>query len=352
MKRAVLCVLLLAAACPWAVAADEYPVKVYPCPRLSAPPVIDGSPDDACWAAAPLVSGFTRYNKPVLLDVQASFRVGYDDRCLYFAVLCDEPLAAKLTPTFAGRDSSGCFRGETIEIFLDPRHDHTDYYQFAVNLAGSFYDSHKADAYWNSTARLGTKLGAKGWTLELAIPWRDVGLPAPRPGAVVGFNVCRDRYAGGAREWSNWSQTMANFHDAPRFGHLVLSPTDKMLASLAPELRRGDRRGPIVLFTREGEAGRAYLAMAREALRGLVAQLAELEAEAAREGSPAARDELARRLADARQLVAPFRKRIAQAGAKLDAAEWTRMSVAMTRLGARLGELVWDARLAALLSGI
>ena len=224
MTRALLCVLLVAAACPWAAAADEYPVKVYPCPRLAPPPVIDGSPDDACWATAPLVSGFTRYNKPVLLDVQASFRVGYDDQCLYFAVLCDEPLAAKLTPSFAGRDSSGCFRGETIEIFLDPRHDHTDYYQFAVNLAGSFYDSHKADAYWNSAARLGTKLGAKGWTLELAIPWRDVGLATPRPGAVVGFNVCRDRYAGGAREWSNWSQTMANFHDAPRFGHLVLSP--------------------------------------------------------------------------------------------------------------------------------
>ncbi|MBM4039817.1 MAG: hypothetical protein FJ290_15025 [Planctomycetes bacterium] len=54
--------------------ADEYPIKVYPCPRLEAAPAIDGQLDDPCWAKAPLVSGFTLYNKPKLMDVQTSFR--------------------------------------------------------------------------------------------------------------------------------------------------------------------------------------------------------------------------------------------------------------------------------------
>ena len=42
---------------------------------------------------------------------------------------------------------------------------------------------------------------------------------------------------------------------------------------LAPEVRKGGRRGPILVFTSEGEAGRAYLAMAREALKDLDAQV-------------------------------------------------------------------------------
>ena len=347
MKRTLL-LLALAASWGWG---EEHPIKVYPCPRFDQPPVVDGTLSDACWAKAPVVSGFTLYNKPKLLDVQTSFRVGYDGTCLYLGVRCDEPKAKQLSPTFAGRDSSGCFRGETVEVFLDPGHTHDDYYQLAVNLAGSFYDSHKTDAYWNSTTQLATKIVADGWELEMAIPWAEVGVPAPKPGRVVGFNVCRDRYAGGAREWSNWSQTQANFHDVARFGHLVLSPTEEMLGGLAGELRKGDRRGPIVLYTEEGSAGRAYLAMARDALAKLDAELAALAKEAEGDELLGARDEAASRLDMARRLLEPYRTRL-QAAKSLDAAEWTRMGVEMAKLGARLRELLWEARLATLLKAI
>jgi len=351
MRRMLLLPAALALISAWAAGGDDYPIKVYPCPRFAQPPAIDGALADPCWAEAPLVSGFTRYNKPVLLDVQTSFRVGYDATCLYFGIHCDEPKAKQLTPSFAGRDSSGCFRGESVELFLDPLHSHEDYYQFAANLAGSFYDSHKFDAYWNSTARLATKVVEGGWELEMAIPWAEIGVKAPRPGMAVGFNVCRDRYAGGTTEWSNWSQTMANFHDPARFAHLVLSPTDEMLGKLAAELRKGDRRGPILIFTREGTAGRAYLAMAREALRDLDTRLGELAKAAEAESLLGARDEVSARLEMARRLLDPYRTRL-QAAKSLDGAEWTRMSVEMAALGARLGELLWEARLAALLREI
>jgi hypothetical protein len=351
MKRCVVLSLLVVAVAGRSRAGDAYPIKVYPCSRLESPPVVDGALADECWATAPLVSGFTYYNKPKLLEVQTSFRVGYDEKFLYFGVHSDEPNAKRLTPSYAGRDSSGCFRGETIEVFLDPHHSHSDYYQLAVNLAGSFYDAFKHETSWNSTTRLKTKVVADGWELELAIPWREIGITAPKPGMVLGFNVCRDRYAGGAREWSNWSQTMANFHDVARFAHLVLSPTAEMLGKLRAELRRGDRRGPVLIFTREGYAGRAYLAMAREALRQLDSQLELLAGEAARERVAAAREEVTKRLEAARRQMEPYRTRL-QAGKALDGAEWTRLSVEMTALSARFRELVWEARLAALLKGI
>lgn len=330
---------------------DDYPIKVYPCGRLAPAPRIDGVLSEACWKAAPLVSGFTQYNKPKLMAVQTSFRVGYDDQCLYFGVHCDEPRIQALTPSPAGRDSSQCFRGETVEIFLDPTHDHANYYQFAVNFAGSFYDARKMDRTWNSASRWKTKAAADGWVLEMAIPWKDLGIGKPKAGMIVGFNVCRDRYAGGAREWSNWSQTKADFHDPHRFAHLVLSPTAEQLAGAASEVRKGDRRGPIVIFGHAGQAEKAYLAMARAALGKLDALLGKLADEGRKERSEAARAEVAWRLEAARQKVQPYRDRIHSAK-RLDAAEWTRMNIQMTGLERRLGEILWEARLAALLKEI
>jgi len=351
MRQTLLLILLFVAVSSPFFGEDSYPIKVYPCPRFAAPPKIDGVLSDRCWAQAPVVSGFTWYNKPKLLKVPTSFRVGYDGKCLYFGVHSDEPNVKRLTPSFAGRDSHGVFRGETIEVFLDPLHSHSDYYQFAVNLAGSFYDSLKFDAHWNSTTRLKTKIVADGWELEMAVSWREIGVKAPKPGMVVGFNVCRDRYAGGSREWSNWSQTMANFHDVARFAHLVLSPTEAMLGKLGTEFRKGDRRGPILVFGPQGYSGRAYLAMARQALRRLEQQLAALEAEAEKEIALGPSEEVARCLGAAKVMVEPYRARIAEAKA-LDGAEWTRMSVGMTKAEARLRTLIWEARLAALLKGI
>ncbi len=349
-RRLLVCVLV----CPVAgvvLGADDYPIKVYPCPRLSPAPKIDGDLSEACWKKAPLVSGFTHYNKPDLVDVQTSFRVGYDERHLYFAVHCDEAKPAKLTASHAGRDSKECFRGEAVEIFLDPNHDHANYYQFAANLAGSFYDAVKTDPIWNSASVLKTKLGARGWGLELAVPWRDLGVAAPGPGKVLGFNVCRDRHVGQARQWSNWSQTMANFHDPKRFAHLVLSPTDEMLGSLGGEFRKGGRGGPVRIFGREGRSGKAYLTMARKGLSRLDALVEEIAREGKAEPLAPARAEVAERLETARHLLQPLRTRV-RSGKPLGAAKWGRMSVQIAGLEKRLGELLWEARLAALLKEI
>ena len=341
-------VVLLAATAASAFAADSFPVKVYPCPRFSSPPKIDGRLSEACWRTAPVASGFTDYRKPRLMGVQTSFRLGYDARFLYLGVHCDEPQAKKLVPSFAGRDSSGCFRGETVEFFLDPTHNHKDYYQFAVNLAGSFYDAFKHERHWDSTTRLGTAVVADGWEVEMAIPWAQVGVKEPRAGMVLGFNVCRDRYAGGGREWSNWSQTLANFHDAPRFAHLVLSPREGELARLAPEFRKGDRRGPIIIYARGGQAGKTYRAMARDAIAGIERQLAELADLARKESSRKATEEVLERVGQARAQLAQYRKEI-EGKERLDGATWTRLALEVGQLSQRLKETLWDARLAALL---
>ena len=64
-----------------------------------------------------------------------------------------------------------------------------------------------------------------------------------------------------------------------------------------------------------------------------------------------ARAEMIEHIDAARRTLEPHRLRLRMTG-RLDAAEWSRMSVALAELEKRFGELVWDARLAALLEKI
>jgi len=332
-------------------AEDSYDVKVYPCPKATEAVVVDGALAEAAWEAAPLVTGFTWYNRPELLPAQTFIRVLFDDHALYFAVICDEPNIDKLAPVRQARDTHAVFDGETIEIFVDPKHD-SNYYQFAASAAGSVWDSRGSDTGWNADVTAATSIdeAAKQWTLEFAVPWKGLGVE-PTPGAVVGFNVCRDRFLGGSREWSNWSQTQANFHDPERFAHLVLDTTPEQLGSMAGEFRKGDRHGRLVIYSSEGFANISYLAMAKESLRKLEEQLGGLERVAGEPADAATRAELEKRLRAYRAEIEPFQQQV-ETGASLDAAAWMKIDLRVDQLSRELGEVIWEARLAALLSSI
>lgn len=341
--------VLTSAALPGALAEDRYDIKVYPVPRVSGPIRVDGRLDEPSWRRAPVVSGFTLYNAPELVEVQTSFQVLYDLKFLYLGVTCDEPLMSKLTPIPQARDSHGVFHGEAIEIFVEPRHDHGTYYQFAFNAAGSIYDSRFTDPTWNADVVARTALEQDRWILEVAIPWKDLDV-RPAAGAVMGFNVCRDRYLGSVRQWSNWSQTNANFHDPERFAHLVFSPWAHELAQLGDEFRKGGRLGPIVVYSSEGFAQSTYRGLAQEAVRKLETRVAELEQTGEQESDPAARAELGRRTAAYRSEIANLNRQIVEA--QMDAAAWARLDLHVTQLLRELDRVIWGARLAALLSAI
>ncbi|MFQ6098220.1 MAG: sugar-binding protein [Armatimonadota bacterium] len=349
MRHIVVALTILTAASA-SCAADDYPIYVYPCPRASAAPVIDGLLSDDCWRNAPAVGGFTLYDRPEAVQVQTFFRVTYDDEAVYFGVLCEEPLTDKLSPTRTARDDHGVFRQEAIEFFIDPQHSHQDYYQFAASAAGSLYDSRKTDSSWNSSGRTAAHIADGQWSLELAIPWADLKV-TPRPGAIIGFNVCRDREVGLVREWTNWSQTMANFHDPDRFAHLVLSPTAEQLGALGDEFRKGDRTGPLRIFSAEGFSDTSYRALARLALANLDRLLADLQKVLDEESDAATRAELESRIARHRRQTERYRARI-EGEEPIDAVAWSALERDMRALAQRLGAAVWEARLSALLSNL
>ncbi|MGC9317240.1 MAG: sugar-binding protein [Armatimonadota bacterium] len=345
-----LALLMLTCMASWAPAADSYEIEVYPCPRAWEGVVVDGALRDAVWESAPAVNEFTLYNEPELVDVQTHVHMAYDHRALYFGVVCDEPNLDKLTLVSQVRDAHEVFHGETIELFIDPNHDQNEYYQIAVNAAGSIYDSVRTDPSWSADVEAATTVGQTVWALEVAVPWADLGV-TPEAGAVMGVNICRDRYLGANRTWSNWSQTAANFHDPERFGHIVLSPAPSMLGEMEAELRRGDRSGPVVIHGPERFTQPAYRALARSAIDRAAGLLADLERTGEREADAATRRELSSRIAEYRDELADFE----ETATSYQAVPPQRWQEITQRLGAMRGELdrvIWEARLEALLSSI
>jgi len=332
------------------LAADDYAILVYPLPRATVPPVIDGSPADTVWASAPTVSAFTLYDRPVVADVQTAFQAVFDDDFIYFAVVCVEPQPDRISWAKTARDDHSVFSGEAVEIFIDPAHSHADYHQLAVGAGGGIWDSAKSDTSWDSGIRAAAGPVDAGWIAELAVPWADLGV-TPTPGTIIGLNVCRDRNAARAREWTNWSQTKANFHDPERFGHLVVSPTPEQLGALAVELRKGGRSGPLRIFGTDGFTGVSYRELAMRSLAAIDTKLAALYRARDSEQDVATRSALTGRIEDWRDQVTPIRESI-QTAETLDGLTWAQLDVELHGVSAALEGVIWDARLSALLSGI
>jgi len=328
-------------------AADSLPINVYPCPRADAAPALDGKLDDAAWQKAPLVSGFRHFGKDVLVPVQTSFRLLWDDKCLYLGVRCDEPEMAKLSPIKFAHDEHAVFGNETIEFFLDPNHTHDVYYQLAFNCAGSLYDGEREATFWNSDAQVKSFLGSDFWSVEVAVPWGPLSAK-PAVGKVVGFNVCRDRNVGD-KTWSNWAQVQGGFHDPDRFAHLVLSGTPELIGQLGPEFRKGGRSGPITVYSAEGFAQTSYANLSAAAFAEMAKLLASLDETRRQEQDPAAAAEIGRRADEYKAKVADLQR---QSQGNLDAATWTRLDLELQQIVGQLSQMVWEARLTALLNGI
>jgi hypothetical protein len=247
-------------------------------------------------------------------------------------------------------DHTAVFRSEAVEIFIDPKHDHTNYYQIAANISGTIFDGRCTDPSWNGKAKAAGAVSEGQWTLEVAIPWADMGLQSVAPGMVIGLNVCRDRNLGD-RQWTTWSQIAANFHDPLHFGHIVLSGTPDVIGKLSNEFRKGGLDGPVQVFGPEGFSGTTYLALAAESLKRMDSAIEELDALRQAEKSPEVAAALEKRIADAKSAIAPIAERV-KSGKAFDATEWLRADATFQKFREELGRAIWEARLDALLRSI
>lgn len=202
------------------------PKPALPVKAAQTTPRIDGDLDDPIWRRDPDVRRVNplKPNPPPTPPTQVWW--SYDRDYLYLAVRATEPRMTALHTSMTERDGK-FWDDDTIEVFIDPTGLRQSYFQFAVNAAGIQADgfSPKADATdlaWNGAFTAATKRLDNAWTLEMALPWKTLGIDAPAVGRVLPVLLVRDRALDGPAEVSRWPISPGVNGQPALFGNLEL----------------------------------------------------------------------------------------------------------------------------------
>lgn len=179
-------------ACAVSFSAEEnlpFSPKQYVAYRSGESLEIDGQLDEEAWKRAPWTSFF--------VDIQGSqhttprfktrAKMLWDDEYFYIAANMQEP---HLWATLTERDSI-IYHDHDFEVFIDPDGDTHNYYEFEMNAFNTVWDLFLTKPYRDETKALffwdirGQKTAVllngslndpsdidKGWTVELAFPWK------------------------------------------------------------------------------------------------------------------------------------------------------------------------------------
>lgn len=193
---------------PDPISVEAPAVRRYVAPKAVVPPVIDGRLDDAIWQKAPWSEHFVDIEGPrrPAPGLDTRVRMAWDDSALYIAAMMEEP---DLWGTLTQRDTI-IFLNNDFEVFLDPDADTHHYYELEINALGTVWDLLLERPYrdggpavneWDigglrSAVHLEGSINDpsdrdRGWSVELALPWRGLGETPPVPGAHWRINFSR-----------------------------------------------------------------------------------------------------------------------------------------------------------------
>ena len=241
--------------------------------RTDEAPRVDGDPRDPCWQRTVACTGFIAMGSQLPAQEPTEARFCYDDRCLYALITCREPILTtaqqrrhEFLATVTRRDGE-VFADDSAILLLDPTGTAKTVYDFTVNALGAIADSRDAgpdlwgsrDLAWNSGAVAQGRIGEGEWTVELAIPFGDLG-GTPRLGEA--WSISLGHLAKARKEQSTWNPCNRGIHEPWQWGTVVFGGTtpgvvceapgslqpgrNELAASLGPA---GERSGGVYLAT-------------------------------------------------------------------------------------------------------
>jgi Carbohydrate family 9 binding domain-like len=193
--------VLVLTAIAWLGAAAPGPLE-YPHPRgyvairAASPPVIDGRMDEAAWRDAPWTDDFTDMADPASSPgPRTRVKMVWDEANLYIGADIAEPrLWAEMT-----KHDSPLYQENAFEFFIDPDGDNHEYYEFEINalnttwdllLPRPYRDEGRGISNWeiaglSSAVHVDGTLNTpgdvdRGWSIEIAVPWKALGELARR----------------------------------------------------------------------------------------------------------------------------------------------------------------------------
>jgi uncharacterized protein YjdB len=187
------------------------------CKKTTGAITVNGSLSEAQWNVVT-----TSFSKNVVgtTNNTATFGVLWDSNNLY--------IGAKVLDANLFSDSSDPWEDDGIEIYIDANNNKLSTYDGLDNQIIKNYN--KSTVY--------TKLGitglqhawaaiSGGYSIEIAIPWSQLGIAAPAQGTTIGFDIGYDDDDNGSTRDGQavWNGTVNNYSNTAGFGSLVLNNT-------------------------------------------------------------------------------------------------------------------------------
>ncbi len=176
--------------------------KEYVCYRTNSKIKIDGKLNEAAWRNAPATDLFVDIegDRKPLPRFATRAKMLWDKQYFYIAAELEEP---HVWGTLTKRDSV-IFQDNDFEVFIDPNGDRNEYYEFEINalntgwdlfLPKPYRDGGKAQNSWDieglkTAIHINGTLNDprdkdKGWSVELALPWKALAEYAHKPAPPV-----------------------------------------------------------------------------------------------------------------------------------------------------------------------
>ena len=212
---------------------DDWTVDLHPetprratAARAPAAPVIDGDLDEPAWEGAQPLTAFTLLHtrRPAAHPTEA--HVVWDDQHLYVGLRCRQD-PGQLRAEAETTDDKRIWQDDNVQVFLDVTADKTTYVRYAVNPAGVVAHGYGSNdtgpdnrflalgilphfrhfsTAWDSACEVATGREEDGWTVELGLPWRALGLDKP-PAVGTRMGLQLTRTVAGVDERSEWTGT-------------------------------------------------------------------------------------------------------------------------------------------------
>ena len=145
----------------------------------SEAPVIDGDVSDAIWARAQVIDEFYQLEPDTgqPISERTEVRFLYDTDNLYISIYAYDRSPQLISATTKNRDGNFAV-DDTVRVILDPLNTRRDGYLFVMNALGGRIDDliqNNTDFIreWNSIWTGKSRIVADGWTVEMAIPFRN-----------------------------------------------------------------------------------------------------------------------------------------------------------------------------------
>jgi len=198
---------------------DDYPEQMMVIPQIKGRQHPGTNLNLAPWNQAAVLTGLMENKGKSIANETTWIYLFYDSSSLWLAFRCEGQGASQLKTEITEHDGN-VWRDDSVEVLIDPDHEHKDYYQFAVNSAGVIYDAFGKDRKWNSGIGVVTSTDEKGWTALLNINYSCLGVKKPESGTMWGINFFRN---SSKPERSCWSPGLKNFIDPKDFGHIIFA---------------------------------------------------------------------------------------------------------------------------------